>query len=81
MGLSTVRFAPSFPMSTYLACFIVCDFDSLEAAQTEFGFPITVYARKDIIRDVKFARDFAVHAAEYFSKYFQITYPLPKLGN
>lgn len=68
-------------MSTYLACFIVCDFDYLEAVQTEFGFPITVYARKEYISDVKFARDFAVHAAVYYCKYFEITYPLPKLGN
>lgn len=68
-------------MSTYLACFIVCDFEYLEGDPTEFGFNITVFARKEYISNARFARDFAINAAEFYCRYFQITYPLPKLGN
>lgn len=68
-------------MSTYLACFIICDFDHLEPVYTDKGLPITVYARKEYVRDVAYARNVALVATNFYVNYFHIDYPLPKLGN
>ncbi|KAL1123098.1 hypothetical protein AAG570_002186 [Ranatra chinensis] len=78
-GYTTVVFATTPPMATYLACFIVCDFDRLESGATASGTPITVYARQGQADNMKFARDLAVKAMDYYTKYFEIDYPLPKL--
>lgn len=67
-------------MSTYLACFIVCDFDHLETRYTNSNIPITVYARKEYISDVKFALDAALQFTDFYCNYFDIAYPLSKLG-
>lgn len=75
-----MKFGTSLPMSSYLACFIICDFDHLESVFTSKGFPITVYARRDHVNELNFARHVALIAANYYIDYFNIDYPLPKLG-
>ena len=45
-GLTKVEFEISVPMVTYLACFIVCDFDYVEI-QTAAKKPFRVYSTKD----------------------------------
>ena len=44
-------------MSTYLACFIVCDFKSLETVKADQGFPLTVYAKNGQTENMKYARN------------------------
>ncbi|XP_022167987.1 glutamyl aminopeptidase-like isoform X2 [Myzus persicae] len=78
-GLTTVHFANTVPMSTYLACFIVCDFQSLEPVITNQGFPLTVYAKSGETENMKYAQHVGVKAMNYFVDYFGIQYPLPKL--
>ncbi|XP_014271442.2 glutamyl aminopeptidase [Halyomorpha halys] len=79
VGLTKVSFAPSPPMSTYLACFIVCDFEHLEPVNTDQGIPITLYARASQLNNTKFSRDIAQQVMNHFVKYFDIEYPLPKI--
>jgi len=79
-----VTFDESVPMSTYLACFIVCDF--VEKSQTiiaTVGNDITmrVFATPDQLDKVDFALSTGAKVTEYYINYFQIEYPLPKLGN
>lgn len=67
-------------MSTYLACFIVCDFDHSAVVTAKQGFPITVYARRQHVEHVKYAASVAKTTVDFYVEYFQVDYPLPKLG-
>ncbi|XP_060840148.1 glutamyl aminopeptidase-like [Rhopalosiphum padi] len=78
-GLTTVHFANTVPMSTYLACFIVCDFQSLEPVKADQGFPLTVYARNGQSENMKYAQHVGLQAINFYVNYFGIQYPLPKL--
>lgn len=68
-------------MSTYLACFIVCDFEKLDTAYSQRGTHISVYARPGQSSSMLYTRDLTVAAMDYYTDYFKIDYPLPKLGN
>ncbi|KAK9505908.1 hypothetical protein O3M35_009875 [Rhynocoris fuscipes] len=78
-GFVTKIFNPTPPMATYLACFIVCDFDVLEAGTTASGTPVKLFARKGHVEDTRHAGQIAVQVVDHFSKYFDMNYPLPKL--
>ncbi|XP_029345406.1 glutamyl aminopeptidase-like isoform X1 [Acyrthosiphon pisum] len=78
-GLTTVHFANTVPMSTYLACFIVCDFQSLEPVKADQGFPLTVYAKSGQTENMKYAQQVGIKAINYYVNYFGIQYQLPKL--
>lgn len=82
-GLTTVTFAKSVPMSTYLSCFIVSDFVALtKMAKGQNGrqFPVSVYTTKAQEEKGAFALDIGVKIIEYYINLFRIDYPLPKLG-
>ena len=72
-------------MSSYLACFIVSDFASqsktvrgvLEGGE---DFEMRVFSTKAQLPKVEYALDIGVGITEYYIEYFNITYPLPKLG-
>lgn len=78
-----VRFAKSVPMSTYLACFIVSDFEAKTVAIDTKGigesFDMGVYATPEQLDKVDFALEVGKGVIEYYIDYFQIEYPLPKL--
>ncbi|XP_006607951.1 glutamyl aminopeptidase isoform X2 [Apis dorsata] len=81
-GLTTVTFAKSVPMSTYLSCFIVSDFVALtKMAKGQNGrqFPVSVYTTKAQEEKGAFALDIGVKIIEYYINLFRIDYPLPKL--
>ncbi|KAF6213765.1 hypothetical protein GE061_011487 [Apolygus lucorum] len=79
-GQVTVKFADTPLMSTYLACFIICDFPHLPPVTVEnSGTPITVYAREGQLENAKHALKTAVDVLGYFNDYFEMQYPLPKL--
>lgn len=82
-GTFLFKFTESVPMSTYLACFIVCDFKYKEKTikNTNGTFPFRVYATEDQLDKVDFSLGVGVAVTEYYIKYFGIDYPLPKLGN
>lgn len=78
-----VQFAKSVPMSTYLACFIVSDFEAKTVAIDTKGigqsFDMGVYATPEQLDKVDFALEVGKGVIEYYIDYFQIEYPLPKL--
>lgn len=77
-GFTEVKFEKSVPMVTYLACFIVCDFEFQEKLTSRHQTKFRVYATP-LQRDrVKYALDIGANITDYFEDYFQIPYPLPK---
>ncbi|XP_015116430.1 glutamyl aminopeptidase isoform X1 [Diachasma alloeum] len=83
LGLTTVTFAKSVPMSTYLICFIVSDFVSVTAPARKLNetetFTISVYTTRAQKDKAAFALDIGVKIIEFYTKLFRIDYPLPKL--
>uniref|UniRef100_A0A1L8DPI2 Aminopeptidase n=1 Tax=Nyssomyia neivai TaxID=330878 RepID=A0A1L8DPI2_9DIPT len=81
-NLKTVKFEESPPMSTYLAVFLVADFKhddvEIENALGE-NFKMTMYLPAGQQDKGKFALNAAKDIIEYYIKYFNIKYPLPKL--
>ncbi|XP_030835801.1 glutamyl aminopeptidase isoform X1 [Strongylocentrotus purpuratus] len=77
-GLMITHFNPSVPMSTYLACFIVCQFDYREMF-TMSDIPFRVYAPVDVIDQVEYSLKIGVNITDYYEEYFDLGYPLPKL--
>lgn len=78
-GLTTVEFATSVPMVTYLACFIVCDFEKTSGkVNDEIDF--SVYASPQQVKYTDYALQAGINITSFFIEYFDINYPLPKLG-
>lgn len=71
-------------MSTYLTCFIVSDFKnkSAEIDTKGIGNPFTLraFATPEQLDKVDFALEVGKAVIEYYIQYFQVEYPLPKLG-
>ncbi|KAK2575060.1 hypothetical protein KPH14_008800 [Odynerus spinipes] len=81
-GLTTVVFAKSVPMSTYLSCFIVSDFVAVTKKAKGLNgreFPVSVYTTRAQREKGSFALDIGVDIIEYYINLFRIDYPLPKL--
>lgn len=83
-GTATVHFAESVPMSTYLSCFIVSDFQfkelPIDAKGVGENFVLRAFATPAQLEKVTFALETAKKITEYYIDYFQEEYPLPKLG-
>ncbi|XP_075974055.1 glutamyl aminopeptidase-like isoform X2 [Anticarsia gemmatalis] len=81
--MDVVTFATSVPMSTYLACFVICDFDSKETQidSGAIGSPFTLrsFAQKHELHKIDFAQDIGKRATEFYIKYYEVPFPLPKL--
>ena len=67
-------------MSTYLVCFVVCDFARV-SNRTANNVSVSVYAPATIIDQADYALHSAITLLEYYQNFFTVTYPLPKLGN
>lgn len=71
-------------MSTYLACFIVSDFRSIEETVNAGGignnFPLRAFATPAQVSKLEFALETAKTVTEFYIQYFKEEYPLPKLG-
>ncbi|GAB0087436.1 Aminopeptidase [Sergentomyia squamirostris] len=83
-GVETIsHFAESVPMSTYLACFIVCDFlhkaETIKTQGIGQDFQLRVFATPNQINKTEFALNTGVGITEFYIQYFGIEYPLPKL--
>ncbi|CAB4062909.1 ENPEP [Lepeophtheirus salmonis] len=77
-GSTLVKFRKSVPMVTYLACFIVCDFEYKEKYTALHGTKFRVYAPPNQKHRIKYALDIGANVSDYYVDYFQISYPLPK---
>ncbi|XP_013142752.1 PREDICTED: glutamyl aminopeptidase-like isoform X2 [Papilio polytes] len=78
-----VTFATSVPMSTYLACFVVCDFDfketEIDASGIGNNFKLRSFAQRNQMHKIDFAQDIGARATEFYIKYYEVPFPLPKL--
>ncbi|XP_050507042.1 aminopeptidase N-like [Diabrotica virgifera virgifera] len=73
------RFDTSVPMSTYLVAWVVSDFDYKSGKLVENNnVTFRIWARKDAINQVDFATEVGPKCLEYYEKFFDIEYPLPK---
>lgn len=79
-GTTTVHFEESVRMSTYLACFIVSDFTS-KSFQINDDLQMRVFATPAQINKTDFALATGANITDFYIKYFNVSYPLPKLGN
>ncbi|KAF7991209.1 hypothetical protein HCN44_002771 [Aphidius gifuensis] len=82
-GLTTVTFARSVPMSTYLICFIVSDFVSVTGKAKKLDdintFPLSVYTTRQHRDKALFSLDVGIKIIQWYTNIFKIDYPLPKL--
>ncbi|KAJ8721560.1 hypothetical protein PYW07_002335 [Mythimna separata] len=82
-NMEQVTFATSVPMSTYLACFVVCDFDHKETEINTGGigkpFTLRSFAQKQELHKIDFAQDIGKRATEFYIRYYEVPFPLPKL--
>ena len=65
-------------MVTYLACFIVCDFEYKEKLTSIHQTKFRVYATPEQKDRVKYALDIGANITDFFTDYYDIPYPLPK---
>ncbi|XP_064595580.1 glutamyl aminopeptidase-like [Liolophura sinensis] len=75
--LLATRFRRSVPMSTYLVCFIVCDFLQLNMTTNE-GTLVRVWATPDKIEQTRYALALANNTMSLYERKFNLPYPLPK---
>lgn len=76
-GLVATKFQRSVMMSTYLVCYIVCDFRYKETFSSTRK-PIRVYATPDKIDQVEYSLELAKHTFNFYEELFNMSYPLPK---
>lgn len=77
-GYKVVSFAPTPKMSTYLLAFIVGDFEHIEK-KTKEGVLVRVFVTPGKKHQARFALNCAVKTLSFFTKYFNIPFPLPVL--
>lgn len=82
-GQKTVTFERTPKMSTYLLAWAVGEFEYVEGftADSYNGkpLPVRIYTTPGYTKDAQFALDVAPRVLDYFSRIFQLQYPLPKL--
>jgi puromycin-sensitive aminopeptidase len=71
------RFAPTRPVSSYLAAVVVGDFESCPEA-TVSGIPLRVYAPRGKVGQTSFAQDFTKRLMPFYEEYFDYPYPFGK---
>lgn len=73
------HFDTSVPMSTYLVAFVVSEFDYKKGVSVEHNnVTFRIWARKDALDQVDFAAEAGPKCLEFYEKFFDIEYPLPK---
>lgn len=65
-------------MSTYLVAYSINDFEYRESKMNQ-GTLFRIWARRDAIDQVDYAKDIGPKVLKYFEKTFNVEYPLPKM--
>ena len=65
-------------MSTYLACFIICNFEYEEKLSDLHKTKFRVYATPEQRHRVQYPLEVGSNISDFFIDYFNISYPLPK---
>lgn len=71
-------FDVTVPMSTYLVAYSINDFEYRES-KMDGGTVFRIWARRDAIDQVDYAKDIGPKVLKYFEKIFNVEYPLPKM--
>ncbi|CAD5123517.1 DgyrCDS11856 [Dimorphilus gyrociliatus] len=74
----TIQYEKTPVMSTYLLAFIVGEYDKIEA-KDEDGVLVRVFTPVGKSEQGKYALNVAVKTLPFYKKYFNISYPLPKI--
>ncbi|KFO15091.1 Glutamyl aminopeptidase, partial [Balearica regulorum gibbericeps] len=77
-GWTQTTFEKSVPMSTYLVCFAVHQFQWVERISAS-GKPLRVYAQPLQIHTAEYAANVTKIIFNFFEEYFNLSYSLPKL--
>ncbi|KYO24411.1 glutamyl aminopeptidase [Alligator mississippiensis] len=77
-GWTRTTFQKSVPMSTYLVCFAVHQFDYIEKISAS-GKPLRIYAQPQQIHTAEYAANVTKIVFDFFERYFNMNYSLPKL--
>lgn len=72
------HYEDTVPMSTYLVAFLVCEFEYRVSDESANNVTFRVWARRDAINQVEFARKVGPKFLEYYEQYYDVKYPLPK---
>lgn len=72
------KYMDTVPMSTYLVAFMVSEFEYKVGDKTDNNVTFRIWARKDALNQVEFARQVGPKFLEYYEKFFDVKYPLPK---
>ena len=69
-------------MSTYLVAFVISNFEVLKKNSPKYNIEIEVAARPEAIQDgeLDFSLNLASEVIDFFSDYFNMSYPLKKSG-
>lgn len=78
-GKKEVQFAVSPIMSTYLVAIVVGEFEYIETKTTDGKVTVRVYAPPGKKEQGQFALEVASKTLPFYSNYFKIDYPLPKM--
>jgi aminopeptidase N len=78
--LKTVHFQVTPKVSSYLVAFVIGEFDYVEG-KTKHGVPMRVYTPLGQAAKGEFALDVGIKVLDFFTDYFNIPYPLPKLDH
>ena len=65
-------------MSTYLVAFVVSQFNFEMSPPTGNKVDFRVWARQSAFDQIAYAKDIGARILEFFEKYFNVKYPLPK---
>ena len=68
----------SLKMSTYLVAFVVSEFAYRESQLNSNNVRFRIWSRKEAIGQTEYAADIGPKILEYYEKYFDVPYPLPK---
>ena len=79
-GKTTVHFAPTMKMSTYLLAFVAGPFEATEPVDVR-GTPVRILVPRGNLQRTDVALENAVFSVEYLSDYFGIHYPGDKLDH
>ena len=77
------EFEDSFKMPTYLVALVVSDYQCIKGISNTTlsgGVNISVCARPNAMDQLDLAYNSAIELLEFFEDYYNISYPLPKLG-
>ncbi|KAM6912940.1 glutamyl aminopeptidase [Xenentodon cancila] len=71
-------FQKSIPMSTYLVCFAVHQFEFVERTSSR-GIPLRIYTQPSQLKTAEYAANTTKVIFDYFEEYFNMSYSISKL--